>query len=623
MMGGVVEARPVVSLARAARDFGVAFSLAVTVGLMALMAGSAEATTGAREPALIRSVDPLSLPRPDVEVLLGTEGTAAGGRIASPRLLSLAEGQANDSVVEIIVLLREPLVPYPQAAGIGERDALRAQHLAALQHDFVGRAALHGFSATNGMSHLPIVVGEAPLAALTDLLALPEVVSIEEVLEVQALRVEGGSLIKATSLKNEYGGRGAGVGVAVLDSGIDWTHPELDSRVSSQGDYTGTRADGFDDHGHGTSVAGIIAGEASGVAPNAHLHSYKVLDSSLSGSNATTIAGLNSVYAYRNDFGGTKVVNMSAGGYLPSGPSWGFCDHLIPTFAAAVDQLKDVGITVFAASGNGGCVNGIAMPACLTGTISVGAVYDDNVGSRGPFSTVCGGSCSDTTTSTDQITCYSDSGEALDLLAPSHCATTPKLGGGNANCFGGTSAAAPYATGVAAQLLSIVPHAAPLDILVAMATTGKSILDVNQITRSRIDAVEAYQLLSGGSGGGGGGGAPPPPYTTWISSTGLPGYQVQVRITGGSGGIQGLKEGDCIAETICVSGAVAGRPEVFFKVIGPRPNGYLWVQVPRFTPSQVEVWARQTKTGKVNYYKLAPAAAGSLSGLEDREAFLP
>lgn len=112
----------------------------------------------------------------------------------------------------------------------------------------------------------------------------------------------------------------------------------------------------------------------------------------------------------------------------------------------------------------------------------------------------------------------------------------------------------------------------------------------------------------------------------WLTSPELPGFELQVRITpaGGSTTI-GSAEPSCIAETFCASGALAGRPEVFVKVIGPRPNGYLWVQISRFTPSEVEVWVRQTATGQVQEYVLPSVGALSddVSGLQDRTAFLP
>jgi hypothetical protein len=118
----------------------------------------------------------------------------------------------------------------------------------------------------------------------------------------------------------------------------------------------------------------------------------------------------------------------------------------------------------------------------------------------------------------------------------------------------------------------------------------------------------------------------PPPYGSWIETEELPGFEAQVRVTPPGGApIEGAGESDCIAETICVHGALAGRPEVVVKVIGPRPNGHLWVQLVRFTPSQVEIWLRQQASGEINYYQLAAADpdAGILAGLEDRTAFAP
>lgn len=115
---------------------------------------------------------------------------------------------------------------------------------------------------------------------------------------------------------------------------------------------------------------------------------------------------------------------------------------------------------------------------------------------------------------------------------------------------------------------------------------------------------------------------PGPPAGPWLSTGALPGFEAKVLINGVT---SGRKETDCTIETLCVSGALAGRPEVFVKVIGPRPNGFLWAQISRFTPSKVEVWLRQASTGKINYYVLAPVPqeAEDVSGFQDREAFQP
>ncbi len=119
-------------------------------------------------------------------------------------------------------------------------------------------------------------------------------------------------------------------------------------------------------------------------------------------------------------------------------------------------------------------------------------------------------------------------------------------------------------------------------------------------------------------------GAIPQPPGTWLTTPEQPGFQFQVRITSTSSVI-GAAEPGCIVETFCASGALAGRPEVFVKVIGPRPNGYLWVQISRFTPSEVEVWVRQLSSGDIQYYDLPAVSAASddVSGRQDRMAFSP
>jgi ELWxxDGT repeat protein len=121
---------------------------------------------------------------------------------------------------------------------------------------------------------------------------------------------------------------------------------------------------------------------------------------------------------------------------------------------------------------------------------------------------------------------------------------------------------------------------------------------------------------------------PVPPPGPWLSSRTLPGFEVKVRIANpnsGSGAIAGVLEPDCVPETLCFSGAVRGRSEVFVRVVGPKPNGRLWPTLVKFTTSEVEVWIRQTSTDTVRYYRLEGARPGfdELPGLFDREGFTP
>lgn len=116
--------------------------------------------------------------------------------------------------------------------------------------------------------------------------------------------------------------------------------------------------------------------------------------------------------------------------------------------------------------------------------------------------------------------------------------------------------------------------------------------------------------------------APAPPAGPWLTTGELPGFRFKVRIGGTTTGVQ---EPLCVSETLCLSGAVPGRSEVFVRIVGPRPNGYLWPNVVKFTTSQVEVWIEQLGTGSVKYYFLAGPWPGldDLPGLYDRTGFLP
>ncbi len=119
-----------------------------------------------------------------------------------------------------------------------------------------------------------------------------------------------------------------------------------------------------------------------------------------------------------------------------------------------------------------------------------------------------------------------------------------------------------------------------------------------------------------------GGGDPIPPAGPWLTTNALPGFQFKSRIDNSR---IATKVGDCVPETICLAGAIPTRTEVFVRIIGPRPNGFLWPEVIRFTVSRVELWVQKTSGGPINYYNLAgvPQDSDVLNGLVDREGFLP
>ncbi len=119
--------------------------------------------------------------------------------------------------------------------------------------------------------------------------------------------------------------------------------------------------------------------------------------------------------------------------------------------------------------------------------------------------------------------------------------------------------------------------------------------------------------------------APDPPAGPWLTTPELPGFQFKVRITGPAGEIATRQEASCIPETLCISGAVPGRSELFLRVVGPKPNGFLQPNLVKFSTSQIEAWIQQLSTGQINYYELDPATPGSsdLTGFFDRYGFGP
>jgi len=451
----------------------------IHVVMIALLALLLPALALATAPPELRDLDPLQDEAPVLlkQLRLPGDSRPALEKIVLPLQAKLA--LPAEQTLRVVVTLHEPLLDL---GSVPPGNDVRARHLGALEHELVRQAAPLGFQPVRGFALFPIVIGEIPVGQLERFAALPAVRFVEEEKTYFPTRTQGGALIRSDDLRNQHGARGQGIGVAILDTGIDWTHPELVGQVTAQGDFTGTTGNGFDDQGHGTAVAGIIAGKQGGMAPAASVWAMKVLRAVGGGTDAMIIAGLQSVLANQNNFGGVHVVNMSLGG---GGPFNAFCDNVIPSYTTVFQNLYQAGILVLVASGNDAFKNGIASPACHSWNLSVGAVYDANIGGAG-FS-----NCSNPVTFADLVTCYSNSGTPLDLLGPSHCAVTPKLGGGFETCFGGTSAATPYTAGVVAQLLSLTSKT-PNEMYNILVSTGVPVNDpANSVVRSRIDALAA------------------------------------------------------------------------------------------------------------------------------------
>ena len=330
------------------------------------------------------------------------------------------------------------------------RLAAQARGRAVAQSDVITdeySVVFHGFAA------------RVPTAVQAQVRRLPDVQAVYPDAEVHATDAQSVALIQAAVFWSTYSYRGMGTVIAIVDTGVDYTHPDLGGclgascKVIGGYDFVNRDRDPVDDNGHGTHVASIAAGTGAtvpGVAPDASILAYKVLDATGHGSDSRVLAGIERAVDPDHDGNPADhadVINLSLG-------RTGDANDVE---SQAVDNATAAGVLVVASAGNDGrSYFTIGTPGTARTALTVGAAdVNDQVAdfsSRGPSAGIYG--------------------LKPEIVAPgvNICGAQAK-GLGGQSCvddshiqLSGTSMAAPHVAGAAALVRGLFPTLTPAEV---------------------------------------------------------------------------------------------------------------------------------------------------------------
>ena len=388
---------------------------------------------------------------------------------------------------------------------------------AASQATVAQRARAHGATIVHQYERFPMLVVEADAAGLEALLNAPQVVAlVEDVADRPALN-NSLPVIGAAQVHN-LGWDGSGIAVAILDTGVDREHPFFSGRVVEEACYSspGTNRTSLCPNGtstqlgagvasintaacldgnsnlcsHGSHVAGIAAGDgtgvagapAAGVAPAAQIIAIQVFtrfedDASCDGNapcvmsyTSDQIRGLERVLELSESYT-IAAANMSIGGSTGySSP----CDS--DSRKTVIDKLRSANVATVIAAGNDAYPSSVSAPACISTAIAVGS-----------------------TSNTDTVSSFTNRGPLLDLFAPGQGIVSAVANGGFA-AYSGTSMATPHVAGAWAVLRQANPALSVSEILTLLQDTGVPIRYASggtTVTTPRIDLLAAVLAQAG------------------------------------------------------------------------------------------------------------------------------
>ena len=328
---------------------------------------------------------------------------------------------------------------------------------------------------------------------------VPGVFRVEENFMVYANLDSANRDFGTQAVRTDFGLTGSDIGICVLDTGVDPNHEQLDNgKVAEFRDFIGTATNAYDDHGHGTHVCSIAAGDGigdsnaaayKGVAPGAMIYAGKVLDFSGSGTADEIVAGLE----WCAGQSGVRIISMSLGTVESS-------DGRDAISQAVNEAVLQHGKTAVVAAGNSGSgTYTVGAPGAASEAITVGAaaewsayegdpnysegVYLASFSSRGPTA---------------------DNRAKPDVVAPGVSITAAAVNTGNGYVtYSGTSMATPFVSGTVALALQANPTLTPAQVKNKIVSTAKDCGPAGPDNDWGAGLLDGYALVSQVTGGSG------------------------------------------------------------------------------------------------------------------------
>ncbi len=442
--------------------------------------------------------------------VLGLLIFAAAGASAQPAAplvpQTIRDRAARGDSVPAIVELRLPSAFHPEGS-LPDAASVRAQRreIELRASRILKNLPAGTYRLRHRYASVPLVALEVTERALARLATATDVARVMDDEVLRPVLAESVPIVQADQVWAS-GYDGTGTTIAIVDTGVDGTHPMLAGKLIEEACYSSTVAgtsesvcpNGLDeqlgtgaavpcslaDCIHGTHVAGIAAGNGdqagqpfSGVAPHAQLMAVQVFSKIINPLNcggvapcagaftSDIIAGFERVYAVAANRS-IVAVNLSVGGGLYDTP----CDT--QPYKPIIDNLRSIGVAATIASGNSGSTTQMSTPACVSSAVSVGATDD-----------------------ADAVPYYSNVAPPLSLFAPGD-AIVSSVPGSSYQSLSGTSMAAPHVAGAWALIRQGAPAASVDAVLAALRETGKPVTDNRSFETTTVPRIRTFQALA-------------------------------------------------------------------------------------------------------------------------------